>query len=133
MMCRGDIDCRAARCAINTGAGFQRDKSRKHGCGCWRTNTRHGIVRFGRRNTVANMNGNEPSVAHDGATSESAAELATAPMQSAALGLLLAAEIWSTNTNTSAAPRAAAPIAAAPEQPALEKVPAEKPATNKPA
>lgn len=67
-------------------------------------------------NTVANMNGNEPSVAHDGATSESAAELATPPVQSAALGLLSAAEIWSTNTNTSAAPKAAAPVAVASEK-----------------
>lgn len=67
-------------------------------------------------NTVASMNGNEPSVAHDGATSESAAEFAKPPVRSTASGLLSAAEIWSTNTNTSAIPKAAAPIAAAPEK-----------------
>ena len=69
--------------------------------------------------TVANMNGNEPSVAHDGATSESAAELATPPVRSAALALLSAAEIWSTNTPAPAgAPES---IAAAPEKAAPEK------------
>jgi hypothetical protein len=64
--------------------------------------------------TVANMNGNEPSVAHDGVTSESAAELATPPVRSAAFGLLSAAEIWSTDTRAPA--KAAAQIVAASEQ-----------------
>jgi NTE family protein len=75
--------------------------------------------------TVANMNGNEPSVAHDGVTSESAAELATPPVRSAAFGLLSAAEIWSTNTRAPA--KAAAPIIAASEQvAAAEKAALEK-------
>jgi NTE family protein len=84
-------------------------------------------------NTVANMNGNEPSVAHDGATSESAAELATPPVRSAALALLSAAEIWSTNTNTSAAHKEAAPVAAALEESATETAATEKLSPEKPA
>ncbi len=72
-------------------------------------------------NTVANMNGNEPSVAHDGVTSESAANLATPPVRSAALGLLSAAEIWSTNANAPAPVKAPEPVASAPEKALLEK------------
>jgi NTE family protein len=82
-------------------------------------------------NTVANMNGNEPSVAHDGAASESAAELATPPVRSAALGLLSAAEIWSTNASVSAPAKAPEPIAAATDQPAIEKPEIEKAALEK--
>jgi NTE family protein len=62
------------------------------------------------------MNGIEPSVAHDGAASESAAKLAISPLRSAALALLSAADIWSTNANTSE-PEAVAPIEAAPAEP----------------
>jgi NTE family protein len=71
------------------------------------------------------MNGNEPSVAHDGATLESAAKLAISPLRSAALALLSAADIWSTNANTSA-PKAAAPIEAVSAETApVETAPAE--------
>src|ERR1700742_775725 len=62
------------------------------------------------------MNGIEPSVAHDGAASESAAKLAISPLRSAALALLSAADIWSTNANTSE-PEAVASIEAAPAEP----------------
>jgi NTE family protein len=50
------------------------------------------------------MNGRNPSVAHDGANHERAAQDATAPVRSAALGLLAAADIWSTPS------RAPAPV-----------------------
>jgi NTE family protein len=61
------------------------------------------------------MNGNEPSLAHDGATSESAANLATPPVRSAALGLLSAAEIWSTASSAPASAERLAPATAASE------------------